>query len=175
MSSLDDLHHPSPPLPRPRRRRWLRATGAAVAVIGLAGAVAVFGKSRVDDTATVVDLRVGDCLDEPLVDEVAQLDIIDCIRPHQLEVFAVVERDDPPGAPFPGTEELLRWAAQSCESEFEPYVGIGYRDSDLFLSHFTPEADGWEEDDRGVVCVLYSVDENLLTATVRGSAHAAKR
>lgn len=165
-----------PDLPRPRRRpRWLRTTAGLAIGTALIGAVAYFGYTRIRSDAAVTTLAVGDCLDEPEVDRLQETERIDCALPHQLEVFAVLEHPASANGPFPGNEELLRWAAEECQDRFAGYVGTSYEDSELFLTHFTPVAAGWEDGDRGVTCLVYAVDDNLLTATAVGTVRDSGR
>ncbi len=53
---------------------------------------------------------------------------------------------------------------------FEPYVGVGAFDSDLFYSWFVPTIDGWNDaDDREILCVLGRHDAALMTGSMRES------
>ncbi len=53
---------------------------------------------------------------------------------------------------------------------FEPYVGVGAFDSDLFYTWFVPTLDGWNDaEDREVLCVLARQDAALMTGSMRDS------
>jgi hypothetical protein len=119
-------------------------------------------------SASVFDLAVGDCFDDPASGgEVSSVESVDCAEPHDNEVYAVYDYD---GDEYPGEEAMTAAADEGCEARFEDYVGIGYFDSELYSTHLTPTQDSWDEGDREIVCVLYEPGVKL-----EGSMEGAAR
>jgi hypothetical protein len=118
-------------------------------------------------SASVFDLSVGDCFDDPSSGgEISSVDAVDCAEPHDNEVYALYDYD---GDSYPGEEAMSAAADEGCESRFEDYVGIPYFDSELFSTHLTPTQESWDRGDREVVCVLYEPEEKL-TGSMEGAA-----
>jgi hypothetical protein len=137
------------------KSRWI----AALAVVALA--VSACG------SASVFDLAVGDCFDDPVSGgEISSVTAVDCATPHDNEVYAVYDFD---GTEYPGSGELTATADEGCESRFEDYVGIAYLDSALFYTHLVPTEESWGTGDREIVCVLYEPNEKL-TGSMQGAA-----
>jgi hypothetical protein len=90
-------------------RAWIIALMAALLVaIGLAVAAVVL-LSPGDDTL-VLDLASGDCFEVPddIADAtIAEVDTIDCTKPHEAEVFATGELNPDGGQPYPADEQQL--------------------------------------------------------------------
>ncbi len=115
----------------------------------------------------VFSLEVGQCFDQPDGDTVQNVEIVDCDDSFDAEVFALF---DLPGGDFPGAEEAASSAFDGCLSRFEPYVGIDYFESEIFLDALFPTAESWEQDDREVVCFLFEPNVRL-----QGSQQGAAR
>lgn len=130
-----------------------------------------------DDTGVVVgqgdmavtDLQVGDCFDfaDAGDDYVEEVRAVPCSEPHANETYVVTNY--PGGKDYPGEPAIFEWADQSCLSAFSAYVGKAYEDSALEFGYFYPDADGWEQGDHGITCVLYDVGGSRLTGSVRDS------
>ena len=60
-------------------------------------------------------------------------------------------------------------ADDNCIARFKPYVGADYMDSSLNVSYFYPSDASWEQGDREIICVLYDLSYNKLTASVKGT------
>ncbi len=110
---------------------------------------------------SVFDLEVGDCTITPqdVTVEVTDLTRVDCSVEHQQEVFAVLPYVDPATDERPSTrpdeDALNAFADGACAAAFEDYVGVDYRDSDLFFTYLLPSTRGWEQnDDNNVVCFI---------------------
>ncbi|MEX2563008.1 MAG: septum formation family protein [Nitriliruptoraceae bacterium] len=111
---------------------------------------------------------VGECFNdtpELLAGEgAANIDIIDCDEPRDNEVFYVAE--------FPGNEfnldAIQQFAADTCLDEFDAFVGEPYASSVLDFGILYPTAETWEQaDDRQVVCVIYRMDLEQVTGSLR--------
>jgi hypothetical protein len=98
-----------------------------------------------------------------------RLGVTDCATPHDAEVFAVLDMESPPTAPFPGETEVLRRADRLCLSRFDAYVGGEYATSSLRIAVLRPTATTWATGDRRVVCSLYDQDLEPLSGSTRGS------
>ncbi|MCP3996322.1 MAG: hypothetical protein GY722_14880 [bacterium] len=131
----------------------------AIAVVLGFGAFSLF-----DSSTTVDDIAVGDCLDTPSEDVFSTIETIDCSEPHDLEVFALVDLADfgpefSSVASYPGDDPVYEAAQALCWDAFEPYVGVPYEESVLYLDAFTPTLEGWDErGDRIANCVLFEVN-----------------
>ena len=114
--------------------------------------------SLLDNSKTVDDIAVGDCMDIPEEDVFSSVDTIDCNEPHDLEVFGLVDLTAL-GSSYPGDDPVSEAAFDLCWDEFERYVGVAYEDSAIYMDAFTPTLEGWDErGDRIANCVLYEVD-----------------
>jgi len=104
-------------------------------------------------SASVFELRAGDCLDpDPdVTGEVADLPLVPCEDEHTQEVFGVVQHPDDR---YPGAEDVAAWADGACLTELEGALGLTLDDG-VYVSYLLPTFDGWNTDgDREVVCVL---------------------
>jgi hypothetical protein len=111
---------------------------------------------------------VGTCLlfAEDVGPDIDELPVVDCAVEHTHEIFAVIEHS---ADVYPGFEALEEFAQTECLRPFEPFVGVGAFDSDLFYSWFVPTLDGWNDGDDEVVCVLGRHDAALMTGSMRDS------
>jgi len=125
-----------------------------------------------DDGTDPIDLgdsAVGMCLlfADDVGAKVDELPEVDCSVEHTHEIFAVIEH---PADVYPGFDALEEFAQTACLGSFEPYVGIGAFDSELFYSWLVPTLDGWNDDeDREILCVLGRQDAALMTGSMLAS------
>ncbi len=118
-------------------------------------------------SGNVFDLEVGQCFDNPnTFDEVANVDIVDCAEPHDNEVYHLFDLAD--GA-FPGDASAGDSAIEGCLATFDGYVGADYAESILDIRYLVPTSDTWSNGDREVVCILYHLNDDKLTGSMRGS------
>src|SRR5690606_17849935 len=124
----------------------------------LAAAAALAGCSSLDgdsDATSVFDLTPGSCVLAPSHEDVAvelsEVTTVPCEQPHELEVFALVDFPEQggsgatqAGSTFPGDAMLKDFADGACAAEFATYVGIDYRDSELFFTYLVPSARSWQ-------------------------------
>jgi hypothetical protein len=185
-SSLPGAAPPPPPEPpvEPRKRPW-RVVGlvlAALLVIVLAAIalLALFGQAERDEEGAITDpgnldaleLRVGDCFDEPsgrTPDEVSQIFNVDakpCSEPHDFEVFHSYELT---AAELPSDAAVASEADERCREAFETYVGSSYEESDLDFVYLWPTSDSWGAGDRTVMCALQTMDGSKLEGSAAGS------
>ena len=125
-------------------------------------------------TAEDVPLDVGQCGDVPSIDvggplDPAAIDDVDCAQPHDVEVAAVFDHPAGASADFPGVDAVDGYATDQCLTRFEEYVGAPYESSALDVAFVAPGEDGWDAGDRRIACVLYHVNFEPLTGSVRGT------
>ena len=127
------------------------------------------------DRVEVVDLEVGQCLDDPSLvsGEPAVLTTsatADCADAHDAEVYAVLGLSIGPQAPYPGNQNLRDRATEQCREPFEEFVGIAWEQSVLEISVLWPTRRSWRAGDRGIVCSVFHVDGDQLEGSMRASA-----
>jgi hypothetical protein len=91
--------------------------------------------------------QVGECFDERARTdagtgrETTYRLVVDCLQPHEHEVFAVVPGEA--AAPYPGEEALRRTGRRECPRAFPAYVGAAYEVSVYGLGFVLPPAERW--------------------------------
>lgn len=167
----DDLtgatYYEAPPESPLRRFRGLIIVG----VILLAGALWAY----FDNSKAVEDLTVGDCFHEPSGDVIYDVEPIDCVEPHDYEVFAVVTVAGEDGAPYPGDETVAFDVLDQCITLFDGYVGMAYADSVLYVDTLYPSDESWGQGDREGDCLLAEYDALGRIVPVTGSSRNAAR
>jgi Septum formation len=123
---------------------------------------------------SVLDLVVGDCF-STAVAELDRVSVVSCDTEHQYEVFALLELDGAPEAPFPGDQALLERADADCQPSFAAYVGTEYPDSAWFIAGLVPSEETWADGDRTIACALYEPDDFGDPMTVSASAEGSAR
>ena len=157
---------------------------AAVLVVGLGG-LAGCGDDGDDEpeattttvlrsTAEEAPVSTGDCGNVPRIQvggalDPATIELVGCDEPHLMEVGAVFDYPLGADADFPGAISVDGYATAQCLERFEAYVGAPYASSELDVLIVAPDEDGWGDGDRRIACVLYHVDFQQLTGTVRGT------
>ena len=118
----------------------------------------------------VFGLKVGQCFDDPdnmsAMDDVSDVEMIDCGKPHNNEIYALF---DMPDGSFPGVSVVEDVALEGSHDAFDPYVGLDYESSVLDFSCLTPTPSSCEQGDQEVVCISYDLDLKKLTDTAKNS------
>lgn len=118
-------------------------------------------------SGNVFELKVGQCFDDPEeFGTVTDVEIVDCDKAHDNEVYALF---DVPDGDFPGVSVVEQAALDGCYDAFEGYVGLDYESSVLDFSWLVPTPQSWEEGDQEVVCIAYDLDLKKLTDSVKDS------
>ena len=117
------------------------------------------------DEVSVEKLRVGDCLETPADGVVVDLKAIPCSEPHDGEVYHSFELPD---GDFPGETQVQQLGETGCVEQFTAFVGTSFEESELGLLPLTPVAEGWEQGDQGVLCIVQD-EEGGLTTTLKGA------
>lgn len=101
--------------------------------------------------------EVGDCLDAASVaEEVSEIPTVSCEDPHDAEVY---HKFDMPDGDYPGDDALFTAAEEGCVDAFEPYVGMDYAESEIWITYLTPLEASWSTaNDREVICILETDD-----------------
>jgi hypothetical protein len=92
--------------------------------------------------------QVGECFDERArTDEGTGREttyrlVVDCLLPHENEVFAIVAAGDAT-SPYPGEEAMRRTARRECPRSFPAYVGAAYEVSVYGLGFVLPTPEQW--------------------------------
>jgi len=137
--------------------------------VGLLVSIAAIGPlTSCSDDGDANDLGVGDCTNDDLTGEVADVETVDCDESHVAEVYAVFDLE---GRDFPGDAETASQAEDGCNGpRFEDYVGIPYNQSTLYTTFLTPTEESWNDaDDRTVICFAVTEDRSPTTGSVEGA------
>lgn len=115
-------------------------------------------------------LAVGDCFNTDQFAPGRSIDpqglhLVACSDPHQHEVYAIEGNSDTAGAPFPGDLAMEAFADDACLADFEPALGVGYRQSSLDFATVKPDATSWKAGDRAVICAAHDADFAELTGS----------
>lgn len=122
------------------------------------------------------DLDPGDCFNTSAVTDLTAdaqpvTRVVDCARAHESEVY--LQRNFPAAAdePFPGDEELQRWAEERCYNDFEDFTGREYELSDLEIGVVHPTFTTWTGPGlhREITCFVYAVAGGGLQGSMAGS------
>lgn len=141
----------------------MRRPGTVLA-LGAAAALAVAGCSG----DSVLELRVGDCLDsaELTSTQVTSVTALDCAVEHDGEIYAEHTFD---GEDYPGTDEVRQESDAFCRESFATFVGLPYDESALHYSTLYPTQESWDTaEDRSSLCILLS--EEPVTGSLADSA-----
>ncbi len=145
-----------------RRPRRLHRRGLALALVTVLLAACT--------SVSILDLKVGDCLQLPTTSQATTIARTACTSPHEAEVFALIPTDTQDAdAHFPGEETLSAQAETACIDAFKGYVGTPYVSSDLDVTWLTPTQSSWAEEDRSIVCLVHAMDAQTLTSSVKDS------
>ena len=120
-------------------------------------------------TVNQYDLEVSSCFNtyelySEQLDETSELTTeVDCLRPHDGEVYATYFHPADGTTPYPGGPEMERWANINCHAGFEPFVGRPFEESELFIGTIRPTEETWlAGPHREVICYVYALDAQLI-------------
>ena len=113
-----------------------------------------------------LDLAVGDCLADEVDDQVTSLPVVDCSEPHNSELFHAFDLE---GDEYPGDTEVQTISLETCQAEFETFIGVAYADSIWDINTIYPTEETWNGlDDREVLCGVFPVSAELTTGSAQG-------
>lgn len=98
--------------------------------------------------------EVGECVQmaDLQAAEVQDIPTVDCTEEHDGQV---VSKFVAPAGDYPTDEEWQTIIQDGCTGGFEEYVGTSYDESSLNLQDLSPTEEGWDADDRSVICIGY--------------------
>lgn len=148
---------------------------AALATATTLSACSLVDRGEDGTAVSVFDVHVGQCFLAPqdITVELSTLAAVDCTEPHEQEAYALAAFTAPgtDTAPddFPGEAALKEFAEGTCAERFADYVGVDYRDSELYFTYLVPSPRGWEQDgDRTTLCFVTTTGAQL-TQSVAGT------
>jgi hypothetical protein len=157
-------------------RRLILGTAALAAALLLAGCTGTAtAEPAVRDTggaiveagdSDVFSLQVGDCLLEPDVDSVTDVEIVPCDSGFDLQIYSAYAQ---PGAEYSTDDTLRAQADAGCEPAFDAAIGIAFSDSVLEFRSLVPSEISWNHGDRTILCAVYD-PAGTSTGTLLGSA-----
>lgn len=157
----------------PRRRGATASAIGSVAAVALIAGCGVFGpespEPRTDGTGTAEaeasPIDVGDCINDPGLEDHSEVPVIPCDERHVFEAFAATEMPD---GEYPGQGEANTAATAFCAEEFRSFVGVDYDASVLELLYFYPVEESWAaRGDRQILCLVAEQEETPVTGTLR--------
>lgn len=108
-----------------------------------------------EGSATLWDLALGDCYNDPHADDWdlsgMYITIVDCSEPHEFEVYSETEMRN---NTFPGDEASFNSANNACYVDFTSFVGRPYVASELEYTFWAPDEVTWAEGDRLIQCII---------------------
>ncbi len=120
-------------------------------------------------TVNQYDLDVGTCFNtyelySEQLDETSELTTeVDCLRPHDGEVYATYFHPADGSTPYPGNNEMELWAKINCHDGFEAFVGRAFEESELYIGTIRPTEETWlAGPHREVICYVHALDAQLI-------------
>lgn len=157
--------HRSTTTPLTRIATLLLLGAAVVALSGCSMLQGIIGGEGVvvegdGESTDVFSLAVGDCLNDLDANgEVSAVPKVDCVEPHDSEVYLSVLMDD---GDFPGAEAITTASEDGCLRAFDAFVGAPYETSLVDYNSYQPTEATWAAGDREILCIVmeYDVDGN---------------
>jgi hypothetical protein len=144
---------------------WLVILVVVVAVLAATDAERD-DSGRVTDggRASVLDLRVGDCIvEDPAKGEIFSVELIECSEPHRTEVYAIFDLE----GEFTTQDDVKVNADAGCYERFKAYIGIGVSKTSLNVMDLVPlDAAGFRTDP-SVTCLVTAAEP--VTGSLKGS------
>jgi hypothetical protein len=95
---------------------------------------------------------------------------LDCVLPHQNEVFAVVDAPwpDQKDRTYPGDDTIRKAAKVECPKKYAEYVGKPYEVSKLEIGYLLPPEASWPSY-RRIGCYVYNAAGLRMEGSVKGT------
>ena len=122
--------------------------------------------SLLGDNTSAFDVEVGQCVQNAESEEISDLQVTDCAKPHQAEIFYTVELSAKQRIP---EEDLSDYARDTCIDAFEGYVGRSYEESELDTTELYPSEESWATGERTIACFAISADGEPLVGSIKDS------
>lgn len=102
-------------------------------------------------------LNVGDCFDNPPGSDVSTVNVVPCTQPHDTQVYAEFNLTE---ATYPGDSTVRKEAESGCVSR-ENALNQDEVTNSMQESELIPEADGWDQGDNTVACLITNPSPTL--------------
>jgi hypothetical protein len=150
-----------------------RSTGVIVGVVVVValvvvGVVLAAGSLLGEDGVKYSQLNAGDCFKRPS-GRFKNVNRVACNKSHDLEVYAVVTHPAGPKDPFPGMDELVRYASPLCLAQFSAYAGVPFEQLNLQDVYITPRGSAWKDGARRLVCAVGAQDEQPSSKSIKAA------
>ena len=122
--------------------------------------------SLLGGNTSAFNVEVGQCVQNAESEKISDLQVIDCAKPHQAEIFYTVELSAKQRIP---EEDLSDYARDTCIDAFEGYVGRSYEESELDTTELYPSEESWATGERTIACFAISADGEPLVGSVKDS------
>ena len=122
--------------------------------------------SLLGGNTSAFNVEVGQCVQNADSEKISDLQVTDCAKPHQAEIFYTVELSAKQRIP---EEDLSDYARDTCIDAFEGYVGRSYEESELDTTELYPSEESWATGERTIVCFAISPDDEPLVGSVKDS------
>ena len=122
--------------------------------------------SLLGGNTSAFNVEVGQCVQNAESEKISDLQVIDCAKPHQAEIFYTVELSAKQRIP---EEDLSDYARDTCIDAFEDYVGRSYEESELDTTELYPSEESWATGERTIACFAISADGEPLVGSVKDS------
>jgi putative regulator of septum formation/uncharacterized protein DUF4190 len=109
------------------------------------------GQVTNNQTVTLDQLKVGDCIPEVQEQEYTKIPLTPCTSAHKAEVVGV---ENMTGSSYPGDAQVTDQANNVCPEKLKAYAPAASNDDTLELFYLTPNADTWKTGDRAIVCIV---------------------
>lgn len=147
-----------------------RALAVGALLITLSGCAVVSDAVGPGETV-VFDIAAGDCLNDASESgDVSTVPVVDCEKPHDSEVYAVIVMAD---GDFPGDKAVVQQAADGCRAEFESFVGVPAAESRYMFNALYPTEESWNGGDREILCRVALITDGQVekvTGSLKGVA-----
>lgn len=156
---------PAPPAKSNGLRNGVIAVVVLVVLVG--GIVLALNFFRDSISGNVTELRVGDCIDEPVGSStVSDVQHQPCTSAHDAEVVYVVTDSS---TSYPGVEYFRTVANSQCAAQATAYLGTDFNSrDDISGGFFYPTSDSWGSGDHDLTCYVDRTDGGKLYASVKG-------
>jgi hypothetical protein len=131
------------------------------------------GQITSQGTSSPLDLRVGDCFNNPSASvtanntPVGSVEAMPCSSPHNAQIFARFNLNRGWSTPYPGDSAVQSQAESGCNFRFGSISKNKVTDS-MSLSFFMPSTALWNNDERAVSCMIINPTATLKTSLLKG-------
>ena len=118
------------------------------------------------NTTHSTDLKVGQCIQVPDSSQVGSVVTTECTEEHTGEVYYILTLTQDT---LPSRAEIEKLTSDTCDDNFEAYVGSATNETELDVTAMFPTKNSWDKGDRDIVCIVIPAEGKTLTQSVKGS------